>query len=207
MADISKIKTLNGTTYDIKDAKAVHNVYNGLDSTSTNDALSANMGKLLNSNKMNSTIGSSVQNVDILAQAPGAYRYNGNCSNVPSAESGFLGIVERDSITKVATAISSSGRTFSNVMISGTWIGWKELAQNSNLLEYVDVNIGNITIPSSGYLDIRTHKPTKAGKDIAFVQVKNYGSGKGALSIDAQGNYISGNAGEFTTVALRYFFM
>lgn len=49
MADISKIKTLNGTTYDIKDAKAVHNVYDGLDSSSTDDALSANMGKLLNS--------------------------------------------------------------------------------------------------------------------------------------------------------------
>ena len=47
MADISKIKTLNGTTYNIKDAKAIHNVYNDLDSTSTTDALSANMGKTL----------------------------------------------------------------------------------------------------------------------------------------------------------------
>ena len=47
MADISKIKTLDGTTYNIKDAKAIHNVYDGLDSTSTSDALSANKGKEL----------------------------------------------------------------------------------------------------------------------------------------------------------------
>ena len=50
MADISKIKALNGTTYDIKDSKAIHNVYDGLDSSSTDEALSANMGRLLNSN-------------------------------------------------------------------------------------------------------------------------------------------------------------
>jgi hypothetical protein len=49
MADISKIKTLDGTTYEIKDAKAIHNVYDGLDSSSTDNALSANMGRLLNS--------------------------------------------------------------------------------------------------------------------------------------------------------------
>lgn len=47
MADISKIKALDGITYNIKDAKAIHDVYDGYDSTSTTAALSANKGKEL----------------------------------------------------------------------------------------------------------------------------------------------------------------
>lgn len=115
-----------------------------------NDDKLADAVNTLNSNKMNSTIGSSLQSVDILAQAPGAYRYNGNCSNIPSSEAGFLQIVERDSTTKVATAISNSGRTFSNAMIGGTWIGWKELAMASDLIKSHGTIAQNITYEKVG---------------------------------------------------------
>lgn len=44
MADISKIKALDGITYNIK----ANNIHDDLDSTSASDALSANQGRILN---------------------------------------------------------------------------------------------------------------------------------------------------------------
>lgn len=82
---------------------------------------------------------------------------------------------------------------------------------NSNLAElisYSDVAIGNITMGTGGYADIQSYLPTKSGYTLLFVQVMDYGQGKGALSVDVAGRYISGTPSQtWTNVALRYFFI
>ena len=74
-------------------------------------------------------------------------------------------------------------------------------------LSYVDVEIGTISMPSGGYYSISSFKPSIQGKTLIFVQIKDYGQGQGALSVDVNGNYISGDEGQVTALKLRYFFV
>ncbi|MBO6270826.1 MAG: tail fiber protein [Clostridium sp.] len=105
---------------------------NTVSSTSITEAATAAVVKRLNDNTINSTMSSTMQNVDVLALNPGAYRYHSNCTNKPTTDSGFIQLFYRDDTTKLAIANTSSGRMFTNVMIDGSWTGWRELAQNSN---------------------------------------------------------------------------
>ena len=85
----------------------------------------------------------------------------------------------------------------------------ESLNQNlTELISYSDVAIGNVTMAAGGYADITRYLPTKSGYTLLFVQVQDYGTGKGALSVDVAGRYVSGTPSQtWTNVTLRYFFI
>jgi len=99
-------------------------------------------------NKLDPNISASTTNKDLLTLAPGAYRFGSSCSNKPTNGNGYITIYERDSSTaRQATVIMDSGEVYVNVMVSGSWGGWKELAQEKT-------NTASGTTSASGNLSL-----------------------------------------------------
>ena len=143
---------LNGKTFHDRSGAPqtgnliTHDVYDGLDSTSASDALSAKQGKVLNDSKASVSLSLSIQSVDLLAQQAGVYRYSQNCTNIPSSENGYCLVIERSDVTKLAIAITASGRYFTNTMTSGTWGGWIELALSDTVSNIAGLKSGTNNI-------------------------------------------------------------
>lgn len=146
--------TMNGSskgTSGVIDLGTVNTskVKNDLTETSSGYVLDARQGKVLNESKASVSLSSTLQSVNLLGQQAGVYRYGLNCTNIPSSENGYCTIIERDNTTKLAIAITASGRYFTNTMASGTWGGWVELALSDTVSKIAGLksgtnNIGNI---------------------------------------------------------------
>lgn len=123
----------------------------------------------------------------------------------PKAEDG---VTEVSFVTRTNSIFKSDGTPLGDSM-DEYMEEVDELSSNlAELISYSDVAIGNVTMGTGGYADIQSHLPTKPGYTLLFVQVQDYGQGKGALSVDVSGRYISGTPSQtWTNVTLRYFFI
>ena len=70
---------------------------------------------------------------------------------------------------------------------------------------YTDVNIGNVTVNGSGYMDIRNKIPSGITPIAALIQ--DFGTATGAITVTANGAYILGTPNAtVTNVTIRYFY-
>lgn len=206
--------------YSKSQAVAKADIVNDLTSTATDKPLSANMGKALNDKITIHDLGifstkSDFESAILTAITTGdglKYGYvhflivlNDGFGNVQPGR--FTGIVMRAADGRYQCNMQSTWQNMVFGIYNNNAWNWEEAALNSKMLAFTDVSIGDITIPSSGYYNISQFKPTQSGKSLLFIQVKTYSAGKGALSIDTYGDYISGNEGTYTNVQLRYFFV
>ena len=70
---------------------------------------------------------------------------------------------------------------------------------------YTDVNIGNVTVNASGYMDIVNKIPS--GITPIAASILDFGTATGAISVIASGRYIMGTpSATATNVKIRYFY-
>lgn len=72
------------------------------------------------------------------------------------------------------------------------------------VLKYTDVVIGSVTIDSTKKASISSFKPTITGT-LLFAHPLTYSGGNGAITIDADGNYLHANA-SVSDLTVRYFY-
>lgn len=83
---------------------------------------------------------------------------------------------------------------------------------DKKIIRIIDVNIGNISIPSTGYVNISTYRPSYDGYSHLSCAIKNYGSFSSGTPagffVDANGTYITGPASStIANITVRYIFV
>ena len=125
-------------------AVITHNVYDGLDSTSTSDALSANQGKVLNSKIEPQAL--TVTDLND-ATSPGRYKIAGTYTHAPAT--GIFGYMEvvKYSNTDIAQTIYKFNSTGSTIYLrrytTNSWGSWEELALKSDTFATHTVYLNN----------------------------------------------------------------
>ena len=77
----------------------------------------------------------------------------------------------------------------------------------ANQVVYRDVNLGDQTIGSGGYLNIASYKPTVSGKTCRLAAIQNWGSSSSTVGVNATGEWLMGTTGnKITNLTIRYYF-
>ena len=82
----------------------------------------------------------------------------------------------------------------------------------SDIIKIKTINIGNISFPGHGYVDISNFKPVYSGFTLINCNIYNYAeftSGTaGAMLVEGDGNYITGPANsKASSIVVRYIFV
>ena len=120
-----------------------------------------------------------------------------------------------DVVTQEGTALSADNMNdleqriddeFTNVNSAITSLSDKKI------IRIIDVYIGNISIPSTGYVKISTYRPSCDGYSLLSCAIKNYGSftsgTPAGFFVDANGTYITGPASStIANITVQYIFV
>ena len=129
---------LNGATFHDRSgaphqgAVITHNVYDGLDSTSTTDALSANQGKVLYTKTLYNEDNSTISNLNSITKN-GAHKYAGNSTNAPTTNGGMVFQMTDDVVNQGMQFAYPNNQEYIAVRYkkAGTWSSWDKFAFNS----------------------------------------------------------------------------
>lgn len=83
---------------------------------------------------------------------------------------------------------------------------------DKKIIRVKDVNIGSVSVPSTGYVDISGYQPSYDGYTLLSCAIKNYGSftagTPSGFFLDANGRYFTGPASStIANITVRYIFV
>lgn len=178
---ITPSDVLNGATFHDRSGTPqtgsliTHGVYDGLDSSSVDDALSANQGKVLYSILslfLNARPSSDMNGNCNNATEPGLWSFTNTQSNRPFD----YGIIKTDVydidgwITQVAIGVTSN-RIAIRSKNGNTWSAWDELALNNDLVALSTVSFASLTSVPSG-VTLRDANIKKCNKHVSgYIEV------------------------------------